>query len=43
MESPLRRVRRAFAERQPDWAELAIVYATIAVGTGLIVYGVVVQ
>ncbi len=43
MESPLRRVRRVLAERQPDWAELVIVYAAIAVGTGLIVYGVVAQ
>lgn len=43
MESPLKRVRRAFADREPDWAEVAIVYAAIAFGTGLIVYGVVAQ
>ena len=43
MESPLKRVRRAFADREPDWAEVAIVYAAIALGTGLIVYGVVAQ
>lgn len=41
MESPLDRVRRAFAEREADWASVAIAYATIAVGAGLIVYGVV--
>ena len=43
MKSPLKRVRRAFADREPDWAEVAIVYAAIALGTGLIVYGVVAQ
>ena len=43
MESPWKRVWRAFSERDPDWAEVAIVYAAIALGTGLIVYGVVAQ
>ena len=41
MESPLKRVRRAFAAREPDWPSVALAYAAIAVGTGLVVYSVV--
>jgi hypothetical protein len=43
MESPLTRVRRALIGSDLDRASAAIAYAAIAVGTGLIVYGVIAQ
>ena len=43
MGSSLQRVRRALTAGDLDRASAAIAYAAIAVGTGLIVYGVIAQ
>lgn len=37
----MQRLRRALAARDPDWPNTAVAYASIVLGTGLVVYSLV--
>lgn len=39
----MERLRQALAARDPDWKSVAFAYAAIALGTGLVLYGIAAQ